>query len=94
MCSTAAWAMKKAPDRLTAITFCQSSSVILATVRSIVIPALFTRISSRPCCSMTSRSTRRQSSGSPMLPSCTVIRPGYSADMLSMNFSAASRPRQ
>ena len=39
MCSTAAWAMKKAPDRLTAMTFCQSSSVILATVRSIVMPA-------------------------------------------------------
>ena len=38
--------MKKAPDRFTAITLFQSSSVILATVLSIVIPALFTRMSS------------------------------------------------
>src|SRR6185437_10896954 len=31
---------EKAPDRLTAMTFCQSSSVILATVRSMAMPAL------------------------------------------------------
>src|SRR5271165_5381134 len=57
MCSTAAWAMKKAPDRLIAMTLCQSSSVILATVRSIVMPALFTRMSTRPCFSITSCAT-------------------------------------
>src|SRR6516164_9785506 len=91
MWSSAAWAMKKAPDKLTAITFCQSSSDILATVRSIVIPALFTRMSRRPCWSMTSRTTRRQSSASPMLPSCNVQRCwGYSAARAAWNFSAPS----
>ena len=39
--------MKKAPDRLTEMTRSQSSSVILATVRSIVMPALLTRMSSQ-----------------------------------------------
>src|SRR5215475_11667416 len=48
MCSSACCAMKNAPDRLTVITFSQSSSVILATVRSMAIPALLTRMSSRP----------------------------------------------
>ena len=44
--------MKNAPDRLTAITRYQSSSLIFSTVLSIVMPALLTRMSSRPCCSM------------------------------------------
>ena len=94
MCSRAAWATKKAPDRLIEMTRSQSSSPILATVRSMVIPALLTRMSRRPCWSMTSRTTRRQSSGSPMFPWCTVIVPGYSAFMVSVNFSAASCWRQ
>ena len=69
------------------MTFCHSSSVILATVLSIVMPALFTRMSTRPCWSITSASTRRQSSAWAMLPSCTVIRPpGKSAVMLATNF--------
>jgi hypothetical protein len=42
------------------MTLVQFSSVILATTRSMVMPALFTRMSSRPGCSMTSRTTRRQ----------------------------------
>ncbi len=41
MWSSAAWAMKKAPDRLMSRTCCQSRSVILVTVRSMVMPALF-----------------------------------------------------
>src|SRR5438094_797080 len=94
MCSSAAWATKKAPDRLMETTRSQSSSPILATVLSMVIPALLTRMSRRPCCSMTSRTTRRQSSGSPMFPLWTVIVPGYSAFMSSVNFSAASCCRQ
>src|SRR6266566_2311228 len=94
MCSSAAWATKKAPARLMETTRSQSSSPILATVLSMVIPALLTRMSRRPCCSMTSRTTRRQSSGSPMFPLWTVIVPGYSAFMSSVNFSAASCCRQ
>ena len=54
MCSSAGLDMKKAPERLTRRTLCQSSSVILQTVLSAVMPALLTRMSSRPCCSMTS----------------------------------------
>ena len=42
------------------------------TVLSMVMPALFTRMSSRPCCSMTSATARRQSSPMPMLPWCRV----------------------
>ena len=68
MCGRTACDMKKAPDRLTSITLCQSSSVIFSTVLSIVIPALLTRMSSRPCCSITSATVRRQSSAEPMLP--------------------------
>ncbi len=94
MCSSAAWATKKAPDKLMEMTRSQSSSPILATVLSMVIPALLTRMSRRPCCSMTSRTTRRQSSGSPMFPLWTVIVPGYSAFMSSVNFPAASCCRQ
>ena len=95
MCSSAAWATKNAPDRLMEMTRCQSSSVILATVLSMVIPALLTRMSRRPCCSMTSRTTRRQSSGSPMFPWWRVIvRPGYSALISAGNFSAGSWCRQ
>ena len=90
MCSSAAWDRKNGPDRLTEITRSQSSSVILCTVLSMVIPALLTRMSRRPCCSMTSRTTRRQSSASPMFPWWTVIRPGYAAVISAMNFSAGS----
>ena len=52
----------------------QSSSVIFSTVRSAVIPALFTRMSRRPCWSITSAIVRRQSSADPMSPRCTVAR--------------------
>ena len=45
MCSSAAWDMKKAPDRFTARTLYQSSSAIFATGLSTVIPALLTRMS-------------------------------------------------
>ena len=48
MCGSTAWDMKNAPDRLTAITLYQSSSVSFRTVLSIVIPALLTSTSSRP----------------------------------------------
>ena len=68
MCGSTAWDMKNAPDRLTAITRYQSSSLIFSTVLSIVIPALLTSMSSRPCCSITSATVRRQSSAEPMLP--------------------------
>src|ERR1700730_8180603 len=68
MCGSAAWLMKNAPDRLTASTLYQSSSVIFRTVLSIVIPALLTRMSRRPCWSITSPTVRRQSSADPMLP--------------------------
>ena len=44
--------MKNAPERLTAITLLQSSSAIFSTVLSIVIPALLTRMSRRPCSSI------------------------------------------
>ena len=95
MCSRAAWAMKKAPDRLTAITRCQSSSPIFATVLSIVMPALLTRMSSRPCRSMTSPTTPRQSPAEPMLPSCTVNgRPGYRSARPAWNCAALSWCRQ
>ena len=49
MWGSTAWDMKNAPDRLTAITLYQSSSVIFSTVLSIVMPALLTSTSSRPC---------------------------------------------
>jgi hypothetical protein len=62
MCGNTAWDMKNAPERLTAITLYQSSSVILSTVLSIVIPALLTRMSSFPCSWTTSLMVRRQSS--------------------------------
>jgi hypothetical protein len=68
MCSTAACDMKNAPDRFTASTLYHSSSVIRSAVRSIVMPALLTRMSRRPCCSITSRTVRRQSSAEPTLP--------------------------
>ena len=68
MCSSAAWDMKNAPDRLTARTLSQSSSVILSTVLSEVMPALLTRMSRRPWWSMTSCTVRRQSSAEPTLP--------------------------
>ena len=54
MCGSAGLDMKNAPDRLTARTLSQSSSVILSTVLSLVMPALLTRMSSRPWRSMTS----------------------------------------
>ena len=68
MCGSTAWLMKNAPDRLTARTLYQSSSVIFSTVLSIVMPALLTRMSRRPCCSITSLTVRRQSSAEPTLP--------------------------
>ena len=68
MCGSTAWLMKNAPDRLTASTLYQSSSVIFSTVLSIVMPALLTRMSRRPCASITSWIVRRQSSAEPMLP--------------------------
>ena len=68
MCGSTAWDMKNAPERLTAITLYQSSSVIFSTVLSIVIPALLTRMSSRPWRSITSSIVRRQSSAEPTLP--------------------------
>ena len=48
MCGSAAWLMKNAPDRLTASTLYQSSSVIFITLLSLVMPALLTSTSSRP----------------------------------------------
>src|SRR4029079_14457393 len=44
ICANAAWARKNAPDRFTAMTLFHSSSVIFATVLSIVMPALLIRI--------------------------------------------------
>ena len=72
MCGSAAWDMKNAPERLTAITWYQSSSVIFSTVLSIVMPALLTSTSSRPWCSITSATVRRQSSAEPTLPWWTL----------------------
>ena len=54
MCPSTACDRKKAPERLTSKTLCQSSSVNLRMVLSIVMPALLIRMSSRPCCSRTS----------------------------------------
>jgi hypothetical protein len=68
MCSSAARDMKKAPERLTARTLYQSSSVILKIVLSEVMPALLTRMSRRPWWSMTSCTVRRQSSAELTLP--------------------------
>ena len=68
MCSSAALDMKNVPERLTSRTFSQSSSPIFSTVLSLVMPALLTRMSSRPCWSITSAIVRRQSSGEPTLP--------------------------
>ena len=50
----------------------QSSSVILSTVRSAVMPALLTRMSSRPWRSMTSSTVRLQSSFEATLPWWTL----------------------
>src|SRR6185503_4186330 len=61
---------KNAPERLTFKTLCQSSSVSLRIVLSMVMPALLIKMSSRPCCSRTSFTTRRQSSGEATLPRC------------------------
>ena len=46
----------------------QSESLRLSTVLSIVMPALLIRMSSEPCSAITSATTRRQSSPTPMLP--------------------------
>jgi hypothetical protein len=76
---------------LTSITRRQSSSVIFSTVRSTVIPALLTRMSSRPCCSITSEIVRRQSSADPMSPRCTeVLLSGKLSRNCWVNLSAAS----
>ena len=92
MCGRTACDMKNAPDRLTSITLCQSSSDIFSTVLSIVIPALLTRMSSRPCCSITSATVRRQSSAEPMLPWWALpFRPSWAS--CSTNASAASLSR-
>ena len=76
MCSRAGWAMKKEPDRFTAMTVFQSSTDIFVTILSTVIPALLTSMSRRPCWSSTSWITRRQSSGSDTLPWWILARPG------------------
>ncbi len=68
MCGSTAWLMKNAPDRLTAITLYQSSSVIFVTLLSLVMPALLTSTSRRPWRSITSSTVRRQSSAEPTLP--------------------------
>ena len=68
MCSSAGLDMKKAPERFTEMTLFQSSAPIFSTGMSFVMPALLTRMSRRPCCSMTSFTTRWQSSCTPTLP--------------------------
>jgi hypothetical protein len=73
MWASAACDRKKAPDRLTSRTLCQSSSVSLSTVLSMVIPALLIKMSNRPCRSITSATTRRQSSAEATLPWWTEI---------------------
>ena len=59
MWARAVWDMTNAPDRFTAKTVYQSSSVIRGTVRSMVMPALLTRMSNLPWWSMTSATERR-----------------------------------
>lgn len=49
---------KNAPDRFTARTVYQSCASILIAVLSAVISALLTRMSRRPCVSITSRTVR------------------------------------
>src|SRR5665213_2039282 len=71
MCSRTAFVIANAPNRLTLRTLCQSSAVILRTVLSTVIPALFTRKSIRPNRSSTSATTRAQSSVESTRPWCT-----------------------
>ncbi len=68
MCRSAAWERKNAPERLTFSTLNQSSSESLSTVLSMVMPALLTRMSSRPWAAITSSMVRRQSAASPTLP--------------------------
>jgi hypothetical protein len=68
MCAKAAWDKKKEPERLTDKTVFQSSSLIAATGLSMVIPALLTRMSSRPWVSITSPMVRRQSAAEPTFP--------------------------
>src|SRR3954453_13245934 len=55
----------------------QSSTVILRTVLSRVMPALLTRMSRRPWVSRTSWMTRSQSSAEPMLPWCAGAGVGF-----------------
>ena len=90
MCASAAWDRKKVPERLTSSTLCQSSSVSLSTVLSMVMPALLTRMSSLPCCSMTSPITRRQSSAEPTLPWWMVTGVRKRSAKSAANCSAAS----
>jgi hypothetical protein len=71
------------------MTLFQSSADIFRIGLSLVMPALLTRMSSRPCCSMTSRTTRLQSSQSPTLPRWMLpFAPASSIDLRC--FSAAS----
>src|SRR4030095_7524208 len=60
------------------ITRSQSSTLILRTVRSMVMPALLTRMSRRPCWSNTSSMTRSQSAAIPLLP-WRMVAPSCSA---------------
>ena len=92
MCSSAAFDRKNAPDRFTSRTLCQSSSLILKTVLSTVMPALLTRMSSRPWRSSTSLIVRRQSSGMPMFPWCVEVSM-LASDRSAVRRSAASESR-
>ena len=71
MCSSSAFVIANAPNRLTFSTLCQSSGVILRTVLSTVMPALLTRKSIRPHFASTSATTRSQSSVESTRPWCT-----------------------
>lgn len=81
MCGRAAWDMKKAPERFTASTRYQCSSAILSTGLSMVMPALLTRMSSRPWRSRTSSTVRRQSSAEPMFPRWTLASTPFSSSV-------------
>ncbi len=93
MCGSDAWLMKNVPERLTARTLYQSSSLIFRTGLSLVIPALLTRMSRRPCSSITSSTTRRQSSAEPTLPWwIDAVAPVPSMSLLNSLACSSSRP--
>ena len=96
MCASAAWQRKNAPERFTASTLCQSSSVIAATVLSMVMPALLIKMSRRPCSSITSAIVRRQSPDEPTLPRCAEADAPWGrvfANRSATNWSALSLSR-